>query len=207
MNTLILQCATDPPPKRAVMRAVEALKRGGIIVYPTDTAYGLGCDVMNRKAVAKLYTIKKRNKRKPFSFVCADLSDISKYAQVDSVAFRLLKRHLPGPYTFVLHATSYVPRHLLPHRRTVGLRVPDHPVPKALAELLGNPIISTTACRDGEPPMNDPEDIAREFKGQIDVILDAGVFPPEEYSSVISLLDDEPEVIRVGSGDVSFFEA
>ena len=202
---MLLQCATEPPPKRAIKRAVEILRAGGIIAYPTDTAYGLGCDLHNRRAVTRLYSIKRRNRHKPFSFVCADLGDIARYAQVSSVDFQVLKRFLPGPYTFLLHATQYVPRNILHKRRTVGLRIPDHPVPRVLARELGNPIISTTACRDGEPPHNDPEEIAVAFKGSLDAVLAGGILPPEEYSSVISLLDDSPEVIREGRGDCSFF--
>lgn len=204
---MILQCATDPPPKRAILRAVEILRSGGIIAYPTDTAYGLGCDLLNKRAVERLYVLKKRNRRKPFSFVCADLTDIARYAQVDSVAFRLLKRFLPGPYTFILPATQVVPRHILPQRRTVGLRVPDHPVPQALARELGNPIISTTAGREDEPPLNDPQEIATHFSGGIQAVLDAGILPLEKVSSVISLLEGAPEVLREGAGDVSFFRA
>ncbi|MDY0058186.1 MAG: L-threonylcarbamoyladenylate synthase [Myxococcota bacterium] len=200
-----MQCATDPPPKRAILRAAEILRDGGIIAYPTDTAYGLGCDLLNHRAVDRLYSIKKRNRRKPFSFVCADLNDIARYAQVDSVAFRLLKRLLPGPYTFVLHATQVVPRHIMPQRRTVGLRIPDHPVPQLLVRELGNPIISTTACRDGEAPLNDPEEIELAFRGCVDAVLDGGILPPERISSVISLLDSQPEVLREGIGDCSFF--
>ncbi len=202
---LLLQCGTDPPPKRAIARAVEVLREGGIIAYPTDTSYGLGCDLLNKRAVEKLYTIKRRNRRQPFSFVCADISDIARYAVVDNVSYRLLKRFLPGPYTFLLPATQIVPRHILPQRRTVGLRVPDHPVPRALAEGLGNPIISTTASRDGEPALNDPEGIELEFRGALDALLEAGVLQENKFSSVVSLLSDPPEVLRAGAGDVSFF--
>jgi len=188
------------------MRAVATLKAGGFIAYPTDTAYGFGCDLLNKKAVQRLYQLKRRARRKPFSFVCADLSDIARYAVVDNVHFRILRRFLPGPYTFLLPATQYVPRHILPKRRTVGLRVPDHPVPQLLAEQLGNPIISTTACVDGEPPLESAEAIEQRFRGSLDVVLDGGVLPIEHYSSVISLLDREPEIIREGVGDCSFFE-
>jgi len=202
---VILHCATDPPPKRAILRAVGILRTGGIIAYPTDTAYGMGCDLLNKRAVERLYAIKRRNRRKPFSFICAELQDIARYAQVDNVSFRLLKRFLPGPYTFLLEATQIVPRHILPQRRTVGLRIPDHPVPRALAHELGNPIISTTACRDGEAPLNDPQEIERQFRGKLEAVLDGGILPPERYSSIISLLEQPPALVREGVGDVSFF--
>lgn len=202
---MLLHCDTIPPPRRAISRAVDILRAGGVIAYPTDTAYGLGCDLLNKRAVQRLYQIKQRNKRKPFSFVCADLSDIARYAIVDNVHFRILRRFLPGPYTFLLPATQYVPRHILPKRRTVGLRVPDHLVPQLLAAQLGNPIISTTACVDGEPALETAECIEARFPKLLDAVLDGGFMPPQQYSSVISLLEKEPEVVREGLGDCSFF--
>ena len=137
------------PQPRLVAKVVEILKDGGIIAYPTDTYYGIGCDIMNKKAIQRIYQIKQRDASKPFSFICSDLKDISDYAKVTNYGYKTMKRHLPGPYTFILEGSKLVPKIMLTKRKTAGIRVPDHPICIALVKSLGNPIISTsaTSCR------------------------------------------------------------
>lgn len=201
---VMLSVHPQNPQGRAIGRAVDALRDDGVVAYPTDTVYGLGCDITSRHAVDRIVRIKGRDPKKPMSFVCSDLSDISRYARVSNFAYRILKRFLPGPYTFVLEASREVPKMLLTKRKTVGIRVPDHPVCLALVGQLGRPILSTSANATGAEPLNDPAEIRDALGKQIDVILDAGVLP-RVPSTVISLADDRVTVLREGAGDASFF--
>ncbi len=189
---------------RHVKRAVEVLRRGGIIIYPTDTIYGLGCDITCKEAVERIRRIKRRDARKPMSFVCADLANVSHYAHVSNYAYRILRRCLPGPYTFVLPATRQTPRMLQTKQKTVGLRVPDHPVPLALIGELGNPIISTSANRSDEEVITDPQDLEDILGHEVDLILECGQLPVLP-SSIVSLVGDKAEVLREGQGDLSHF--
>lgn len=201
---MILSMNPDHPEPRKVRIAVDALRAGEVIAYPTDTVYGLGCDLMNKKAIDKLYAIKRAAKGHNLSFVCADLSDIAKYALVENPQYRILKHHLPGAYCFILTATREVPRLMQSKKNTVGIRVPDHAVPIALVRELGSPLISTTAQAEGEEqPFLDPQDIARAFPG-LAVVIDAGdcgLVP----STVVDLTSGVPEVLREGAGDISAF--
>ena len=192
------------PHERTVKQVVECLKDGGVIAYPTDTYYGIGCDIMNKKAIEKVYQLKQRDKKKPFSFICSDLKDISKYAKVSNYAYRTMKRLLPGQYTFILEGTKLVPKIMLTKRKTAGIRVPDHPICTALIQELGNPVISTSATSAEGDILSEAWMIEDEFSHLIDIVIDGGDVP-NLPSSVISLFDDEPEVIREGSGDVSIF--
>ena len=192
------------PQERLIQKVAEVLKDGGIIAYPTDTYYGIGCDIMNKKAIEKIYRLKNRNKNDPFSFICSSLKNISNYAKVSNTHYRILKRLLPGPYTFILEGSKLVPKIMLTKRKTAGIRVPDHNVCLALVEALGNPIISTTATRVDRTVISDPSLIEDEFKNGIDMVIDSGPVTGQP-SSVVSLLDDVPEVIREGLGDVSLF--
>jgi tRNA threonylcarbamoyl adenosine modification protein (Sua5/YciO/YrdC/YwlC family) len=189
---------------RPLKRAAEVLRAGGVIVYPTDTIYGLGCDITSRQAIERVRQLKGRDARKPMSFVCADLSHVSRYAQVSNYAYRVLKRFLPGPYTFVLPATRETPRILQSRQSTVGLRVPDHPVPLELVRLLGNPILSTSANRSGQEVLTRPEDLEADLGGEVDLILECGELPVLA-SSVISLVGDRPQILREGQGELSHF--
>jgi len=189
---------------RHIERAVEILRRGGVIIYPTDTIYGLGCDITCKEAVEKIRLIKGRDDKKPMSFVCADLANVSQYARVSNYAYRILKRYLPGPYTFVLPATRETPRMLQSKQKTVGLRVPDHPVPLAVIKELGNPIISTSANRSSEEVLTDPSQLEEVLGSQVDLILECGQLPILP-SSVISLVGDKAEILRRGQGDLSYF--
>jgi tRNA threonylcarbamoyl adenosine modification protein (Sua5/YciO/YrdC/YwlC family) len=189
------------PQGRYIDRAVDSLRQGGIIVYPTDTVYGLGCDITQRQAIDRVIRIKGRDPKKPMSFVCADLTHISRYANVTDFAYKILKRYLPGPYTFVLPASRETPKILQSKQRTVGIRIPAHPVPLALVAQLGEPLLSTSANRSSEETVSDPHDLEQRFAHDVDFILECGPLPVLP-SSVISLVDDRVEVLREGAGDV-----
>ncbi len=193
------------PQVRLITKVVEILKKGGIIAYPTDTYYGIGCDIMNKKAIGKIYQLKKRNRIKPFSFICSGLKNISHYAKVSNYAYKTMKRLLPGPYTFVLEGSKLVPKIMLTKRKTAGIRVPDHPICLELVETLGNPIITTSATMPDGTNFFDPSLIHDFFYPRIDVVIDGGPVPGYP-SSVISLINDVPEVIRKGRGDITVFE-
>lgn len=190
---------------RHVKRAAEIMRDGGVIIYPTDTIYGLGCDITSKGAIERIRRIKGRSHKKPMSFVCADLSNISNYAHVSNYAYRLLKRCLPGPYTFVLPATRETPRILQSKQKTVGLRVPDHPVPFSLVRELGNPIISTSANYSDQEVITDPQELQKTMDHQVDLILECGQLPVMP-SSVISLIGDRIEILREGQGDLDYFK-
>lgn len=194
-----LQLHGDHPDPRKIRQAVECLRRGEVIAYPTDTVYGLGVDAGQRKAVDRLYAVKRMPKDQPLAFLCADLSDIARYAIVEKDAYRIMKRLTPGPYVFILEATREVPRMLMMKRKTVGIRVPAHPVPRALGAELGGPIVSTSATWDGEV-LNDPEDIDARFK-PLGMVLDAG-WGSLEPSTVLDLSRGGLEVVREGAGPI-----
>jgi len=175
---------------RRIKKAADLLRDGGVIVYPTDTIYGLGCDITNKEAIERIRRIKGRSSKKPMSFVCADLSNVSDYAHVSNHAYRILKRSLPGPYTFVLPATRETPRILQTKQKTVGLRVPNHPVPLALVAELGHPIISTSANYTDQEVLTDPYELEQTLGKQVDLILECGILPVQP-STVVSLIDDE----------------
>lgn len=202
---MLIQINSKNPQGRLIANVVDTLKKGGIIAYPTDTYYGIGCDIMNKKAIEKIYQLKKRNKTKPFSFICADLKDISHYAKVSNYAYKTMRRLLPGPYTFVLEGSKLVPKIMLTKRKTAGIRVPDNTICLAIVEALGNPIITTSATKPNGAIFYDPSLIHDYFQARIDVVIDGGPVPGNP-SSVISLIDDIPEIFRKGIGDVSIFE-
>jgi len=201
---MVLHINPQNPQLRLVRKVVACLEAGGIIVYPTDTYYGLGCDIMNKKAIEKIYRLKQRHQKKPFSFICSDLKNISEYAKVSNYAYKTMKRLLPGPYTFVLEGSKLVPKIMLTLRKTAGIRVPDHPICLSLVKELGHPIISTTAPFPAGQVLSDPSLILELLGSQIDIAIDGGPVPGGP-SSVVSLIQDEPVVIREGLGDVSVF--
>jgi tRNA threonylcarbamoyl adenosine modification protein (Sua5/YciO/YrdC/YwlC family) len=201
---MILKINPDNPQERLLRQAVAVLTGGGLIAYPTDTCYAIGCDLYNTRGIARIYQLKRRPLNKPFSFICEDLKDISEYAIVGNYAYKVMRRLLPGPYTFVLQASRQVPKILQTRRHTVGIRVPDHPIALGLVRLLGHPIISTSASLPEGPVESDPYEIEEKFKPHLDLVIDGGIVLPAP-SSVISLIDDVPEVIRAGKGDVSAF--
>lgn len=200
---MILAINPTHPQPRLIQRVVESLKQGGVIAYPTDTTYGIGCDIFNRSGVKKIYQVKQRDPRKPFSFICADLSDVANYAQVSNFAFKTMKRNLPGPYTFVLEATRVVPDLLTTRQKTVGIRIPDNPIALAIVRELGHPLVTTSANLSGEAPCHDPHDIDVAFGRSLDLVIDGGMLLGDP-STVISLVADRVEVLRQGSGDTSW---
>ena len=189
---------------RLIKKAVEILKQGGLVIYPTDTVYGLGCALSNKKGIERIYAIKRQNKKQPFSFICADLKDISSYARVSDSSYKTMKHFLPGPYTFILEASRLVPKIILPKRKTTGIRVPDNAICLALVRELGEPVISSSVKNEQDEFISDPQIIEEKFRHQVDLVIDGGILAPEP-SSVISLIDDRIEVIRTGKGDVTAF--
>ncbi|HPN39407.1 MAG TPA: L-threonylcarbamoyladenylate synthase [Melioribacteraceae bacterium] len=192
------------PQQRYINKAVEVLKNGGVIIYPTDTVYGFGCDIFNKDALERIYSIKNESNTKLFSFMCPDLKDIAQYAKVSDYAYKTMKKLLPGPYTFVLPAAKEVPKKLWTKRKTVGIRVPANQVALTLAKELGNPIISTSVTNRLGGNYFDPNEIKTVFDNQVDLMLSVGALEGKP-SSIVDLSSDEPEVIREGAGDVSIF--
>jgi tRNA threonylcarbamoyl adenosine modification protein (Sua5/YciO/YrdC/YwlC family) len=195
------------PQVRLIRQAVKILTDGGLIVYPTDSCYAFGCHIGDRAAAERIQRIRQTGKDHNFTLVCRDLSEIATYARVDNWAYRLLKAHTPGPYTFILQATREVPRRLQnPRRQTIGIRVPQHPVPQALLTELGEPIMSSTLLLPGmELPLSDPDEIATALSGQVDLFLDSGNCGIEP-STVVDLTGGFPVVVRTGKGDVRDFQ-
>jgi tRNA threonylcarbamoyl adenosine modification protein (Sua5/YciO/YrdC/YwlC family) len=200
----MLSINTQNPQMRLIKKAVDVLRDGGIIIYPTDTVYGLGCDLSNKKGIEKIYEIKRRNKKQPLSFICSDLKHISQYAKVTDYAYKTMKRLLPGSYTFILEASRLVPKIILPKRPTTGIRVPDNNICLAMVRELGQPIISTSVKTEEGEDLGNPYIIEEYWGKLVDLIIDGGNIIPEP-SSVISLVDDNIEVLRIGKGDVSAF--
>jgi len=202
---MLLHINQENPQGRLISRVVETLKQGGLIAYPTDTTYGLGCDIFNRRGIKHIYQIKQRDARKPFSFICYDLSDAANYAHVSNFAFKIMKRHLPGPYTFVLDATRIVPDSLTTRQKTVGIRIPDDEIALAIVRELGHPLVTTSANLTGETPLHDPVEIETSMGHMLDMVVDGGIRFGDP-STVISLIDDNVEVIREGCGDISWID-
>ena len=205
--TMHFRIHPENPEPRAIRKTAELLAAGGVAIYPTDTVYGLGCSVESRDAIERIYLIKGQRSDRPFSFVCSDLTHISSYAHVSNAAFKIMKRLIPGPYTFILPAArmKQLPRILVSKRKTVGIRVPASPATLALVKELGHPILSTSVT-DGEGSiLIDPERILETYGNIVDAILDAGLLPSAP-STVLDLTGDEVKIVRQGAGDTSFLE-
>jgi tRNA threonylcarbamoyl adenosine modification protein (Sua5/YciO/YrdC/YwlC family) len=200
---MLLPINPENPQLRLVRIVGDTLKQGGVIAYPTDTIYGIGCDIFNRKGVKKIYQIKQRDPRKPFSFICADLSEVANYAQVSNAAFKIMKRHLPGPYTFVLEASRVVPDLLTTKQKTVGIRIPNNQIALQIVRELGHPLVTTSANLSGEDNFSDPADIEQKLGKMLDLVVDGGSLAGDS-STVISLVNDRVEVLREGVGDISW---
>lgn len=197
----------ETPQARLIQRAVTILRGGGVIVYPTDSAYALGCQLGDKKAMERIRRIRALREDHNFTLVCRDLSELGTYAHVDNSTYRLLRHATPGPYTFVLEATREVPRRLVqPKRKTIGLRVPDHPISQALLHALNEPLMSATLIMpDDEYPMTDPYDIRDCLEQEVELVIDGG-FCGLEATSVVDLSGPAPVVMRAGVGDISDFE-
>ena len=203
---MILEINPKHPEPRKIKQVVEVLSNGGIIAYPTDTYYGIGCDLFNKATIERIYQLKRRSPVDPFSFICSDLKNISEYAQVTNYAYKNMKRLLPGPYTFVLEGSRLVPKIMLTKRHTLGIRVPDNPICLAIVQDLGHPVINTSATNpETKEILSTPQEIKEKLGHAIDLIIDGGAVPGKP-SNVISLIGDTPEVLREGSGDISIFK-
>ena len=204
---MILTIHTAHPEPRAIHKAAEILAAGGIVIYPTDTVYGLGCSVENKNAIEKIYLIKRQRTDKPFSFICSDLTHISEYARVSNAAFKTMKHLIPGPYTFILPAgrMKTLPKILVSKRKSVGIRVPDSRVALDLVKQLGHPILSTSVTSDEGEILNDPAIISEHFNSIVDMIIDGGNLTSEP-STILDLTDEAPVVVRQGAGDTSMLQ-
>ncbi|MCE9670087.1 threonylcarbamoyl-AMP synthase [Myxococcus stipitatus] len=199
MAAPILEVDMAHPSPRHVQRAVEVLERGGLIAYPTDTYYGMGCDLGSKKAIERLYLLKGRDKKKPLSFLCPDLSDVARYAHVSNFAYRTMKGLTPGAFTFILEATRLVPDLMMTRQKQVGIRVPDAPLARELARALGRPLVTTSVTNTDGEPLTDAKDIKAALGRGLDLILDGGV-TLNEPSTVVSLIGDTLEILREGKG-------
>ena len=198
------QIHPDNPQSRLIRQAAQILREGGVIAYPTDSSYALGCHLGDKTAMERIQAIRRADKNHNFTLVCRDLSDIGTYARVDNSQFRLLKAVTPGPFTFILRATHEVPRRLQnPKRKTIGIRIPDNPIVHALLDELGEPIMSSTLLLPGHLwPLNDPEEIREQLEHQLDLVIDGG-HCPQEPTTVLDLSDTTPVLLRQGGGDAS----
>jgi tRNA threonylcarbamoyl adenosine modification protein (Sua5/YciO/YrdC/YwlC family) len=196
----------DNPQRRLLVQAAEIVRRGGLIVYPTDSCYALGCHLGDKVAQERIRAIRQVDERHHFTLVCRDLSEIAHYARVDNTAYRLLRATTPGSYTFLLRASAEVPRRLQnPKRRTIGLRVPEHRVAQALLAELGEPLLSSTLILPGdELPLNDAQQIRERLEHQVDLVMDAGSCGVQ-MTTVVDLTGETPEIIRLGKGKVEAF--
>lgn len=200
------QIHPDNPQLRLIKQAVAIIRDGGVVIYPTDSSYALGCHIGDKGAMERIRRIRKVDEGHNFTLVCRDLTEISNYAKVDNQAYRLLKTLTPGPYTFIQNATKLVPRRLMhPKRRTIGFRVPDNAIVSALLEELGEPIMSTTMIMPGdEMPLTDPYEMRDLLDHHVDLIIDGG-YCGFEPTTVVVMTEDVPEVVRTGKGDASLF--
>ena len=197
----------DNPEGRKISQVVKTLEEGGIIIYPTDTVYGLGCDINNQKAIDRICKLRNLDPKKAnLAMICKDISQISEYTQqIDNIVFRLLKKNLPGPFTFILPAATSVPKMFKNRKKTIGVRIPNHNIPMAIVEALGRPILTTSLKSDDEilEYFTDPLDIYDDFKKLVDGVIDSGL-GGNTPSTVVDCTDSEPEVIREGAGDLAY---
>ncbi len=201
---MYLKIHPQNPQGRHIKRAVEILQNDGIIIYPTDTVYGIGCSIFSKKAIEKIYQIKNQDPSKPFSFICSDLSHIAEYAVVSNTAYRVMKHLIPGPYTFILPASrlKQLPKSLISKRKTVGIRVPNNIVSQMIIRELGHPVLSASVTDQSGNVLQDPEIIKNQYENKVDLILDSGM-QVSDLSTIIDFTEEPPVVLREGAGDVS----
>ncbi|MFC1750268.1 L-threonylcarbamoyladenylate synthase [Pseudomonadota bacterium] len=198
----LFQIHPDNPQQRLIRGAVEVLQAGGVIVYPTDSCYALGCHIGDKKAMENMRRIRQIDDKHDFTLMCRNMAETATYANMDNIAFRLMRNLTPGPYTFILPAMKIVPKRLLTKRKTIGVRVPQNPIAMAMLEELGEPILTTTLLLPGEEyPMTDPYDMRDTLGNQVDLVIDGG-YCGLEPTTVVELLDDAPKVVRPGKGPV-----
>ena len=194
------------PQPRLVQQVVELLENDGVIIYPTDTVYGLGCSIYSKKAMKRLHLIKKMDPKKPLTLICSNQTQIQEYTQgIETPIFKLLRKHLPGPYTFVFRASKIVPKMMLTPRSTVGFRWPDHPITLAIVEMLGHPILSSSLRISEDQLYDDPQEIHDHFKKRVDVVMDGGTIFAK-HSTIIDFSQGDPILLRQGKGNSSWLE-
>lgn len=203
MAAELLKVHPANPESRKIERVVSKLRAGGIVIYPTDTIYGIGCDLFNKKGVERLcHILAIKPQKLNLSFICSDISQISEYVRrIETPVFKILKRNLPGPYTFILESSSKVPKVLDVNKKTVGIRIPDHRIPQMIVEMLGNPII-TSSIKDEDKIKEyttDPEEIYEDMKNVVDIVIDGGI-GGNVPSTIVDCTNDQPEIIRQGLG-------
>lgn len=208
MKAELIKIHPENPELRKIEKVVEVLRKGGVVVYPTDTVYGLGCDIFNQEAIERVCRIKGMDcEKNSLSFICYDLSHISEYVKsLSTPVFKLMKKTLPGPYTYILNASSKVPKKIVPKKKTVGIRIPDNNIPRLLVKHLGNPIITTSIHDDDEVVeyATDPELIYEKFKALVDVVIDGG-YGNNVASTVVDFTNGNMEIVREGLGDLEPF--
>jgi len=204
-GAMIVKIHPVNPQPRLIKQAAQVIRDGNILLFPTDTKYDIGCDLFNKKAVDKLYRITRADKKKLFSVICTDFHELSKYAQISNLAYKVMRRLLPGPYTFILPGTRILPKITLSKRKTIGIRIPDNRILLALGKEYGGPILSAALpdTKEGEPL--DLYEVEKNFGHEIDLIIDGGPIFPRD-STVVEVIDDQIEIIRKGAGDISWFE-
>lgn len=203
---MIIELNNQNPNKRDILKIVKILKNGGVIIFPTDTGYAFGCDLHNKKAIGKIVKLKQKdNKEKYMSFICSDLKNISEYANITNVAYKVLKRCLPGPYTFILEATNSITKLVSTDKRTVGIRIPDNNIDMAIVNELNSPITSSSINHGDDNILSDPIDIDLKFGKLVDIVIDGGIIYPE-YSTVIDFSSDEVELVREGKGSIDWLD-
>lgn len=200
---MIITINPHNPQPRFIRKVVEVLREGGVIAYPTDTIYGLGCDLYSKEAQQHIRQLKKHHKSKRLSIICADLKEISKYAFVPNYAYRIMRHLIPGAYTFILRATKLVPKIMLTNQKSIGIRVPDNAISQALLQELQHPIVTTSVTKPDDSLYNHPEEIDQMFGKALALVIDGGSIVAE-HSSIIDLTGDEPVIVRKGKGDLSF---
>lgn len=203
-NNMLIKLYEENPNQKEIDKVVKVLQDGGLIIYPTDTVYAIGCDALNVRAVEKICKIKNINPAKSnLSIICHDLSNISEYAKVDNSTFKLMKKNLPGPFTFILNTTSSLPK-IYKNKKTVGIRIPDNNIIRELVNYLGNPIMTTSVKDDDDEVLEyiaDPGLIYEEYQNQVDIVIDGG-YGGIEASTIVDCTGDEPEIIRQGKGEL-----
>jgi tRNA threonylcarbamoyl adenosine modification protein (Sua5/YciO/YrdC/YwlC family) len=202
---MLISINPDNPQPRNIKQIADKLRNGAVICYPTDTVYGIGCDIFNQKAIKRIFQIKKRAKHKPFSFMCSSLKNVSDYGHVSNMAYRIMRKALPGPFTFVLQAAKIVPKIMITKQKTVGIRVPRNNICLELIEALGNPILTTSAILDSEGgPLSEAYEFEELLGNMVDLVIDWGMVYPDP-STIVDFSSDVPEILRQGQGDIRQF--
>ena len=192
----------ENPHKRPIEKAIKALQNMELVIYPTDTIYGIGCSINTKQAIESIYRLKGKSKFEPMSIICASIQQASHYAKISNFAYKILRRCFPGPFTVILEASREIPKLMLSRRKEIGIRIPNNNVTTALVDNLGHAILNTSVNIDGNEILNDPVIIAERLRGRIGIMLDAGILADARESTVIRLVDDEVEIVREGKGDL-----